>query len=62
MLFVADRKASGTLRPRAESHGYVDHAGEHPDLALIKLQPLSLRAALTEARFLEAEVAGRQEG
>jgi hypothetical protein len=40
------------------SRGYVDRGGEHPDFALTKLQPLSLRAALTEARFLEADVAG----
>lgn len=42
---------------RAEAHGYVDHAGKAPPPTLGKLQPLSLRAALTEARFIETEVA-----
>ncbi len=60
MVFVPNGKASGASTApiaRGESHGYVDRAGKgHPDIALMKLQPLSLRAALTEARFIEAEV------
>jgi len=59
MLFIPDGKAPGSVTARvarAESHGYVDHAAKGPgDLALMKLQPLSLRAALAEARFIEAE-------
>jgi hypothetical protein len=59
-VFTPDGKESGYLTAlvaRAESRGYVDRAGNgHPDLALMKLQPLSLRAALTEARFIETEV------
>ncbi len=60
MLFVPDGKASGSSTApivRGESRGYVDRAGDgHTDLVLMKLQPLSLRAALTEARFIETEV------
>lgn len=60
LLFVPDGKASEAATvPIAESHGYVDHAGDS-DLAVMKLQPLSLRAALTEARFVEAEVSRAQ--
>lgn len=44
---------------RAESHGYVDRAGKHPDLVFIKVQPLSLRAAQAEARFIEMEISTR---
>ena len=60
MLCVADRRASGAVTEaiaRAESHGYDERAGEEqPDVALMKLQPLSLRGALAEAQFLEAKV------
>lgn len=61
MVFVPNGKASGLIPEpyaAAQSHGYVDSAGEgHDDLALMKLQPLSLRAALTEARLIEQLVA-----
>ena len=49
--------ANSACLARAEARGYVDSAGkEHAALSLMKLQPLSLRAALTEARFIETEV------
>jgi hypothetical protein len=59
MLFVPKSSRSSQLArtERAESHGYVNRAGnDGPELALLKLQPLSLRAALAEARFLETEI------
>jgi hypothetical protein len=59
MLFVptASRSRQLARAERAESHGYVNRAGnDGPELALLKLQRLSLRAALAEARFLESEI------
>jgi hypothetical protein len=56
-LFVSDGKARAgivELITRAEEHGYAERAGKaHRDVALMKLQPLSSRAALGEARLLE---------
>ena len=60
MLYISDRKAPEAVAAiaRAESRSYDERAGEgQPDAALLKSQPLSLRAAFTEARFLEAEIA-----
>jgi hypothetical protein len=48
-----------SLRARAESCGYVERAGDgQSQLVLMKDQPLSLRTALVEARFLETQVLG----
>jgi hypothetical protein len=56
MLFVPKASSSGRLS-RAEARGYLDRAGKDlPELALLKLQPLSMRAALAEANFLESEL------
>jgi hypothetical protein len=55
-----DRKAApaSAAIARAESRGYDERAGEgQPDAALTKLRPLSLRAALAEARFLKEALA-----
>jgi hypothetical protein len=66
MLTVSNAKAPGAnsaCLARAEARGYVDSAGnEHTDLALMKLQSLSVRAALTEARFIETEVSDAVRG
>ena len=60
MLTISNVKAPGAnsaCLARAEARGYVDRAGnEQTEVALMKLQPLSVRAALTEARFIETEV------
>ena len=54
VLFIGDQKPQKELIARAEARGYVDHAGRrHPDTALIRLQPLSVRGAIEEAKFLE---------
>ena len=62
MLVIPTGMAPGVVtahRLRAEARGYVDNANtEHIPLALMKLQPLALRAALAEARFIEAEILG----
>jgi hypothetical protein len=56
MLFVPRASSTGRLS-RAKSRGYVNHAGtELPEVAFLKLQPLSMRAALAEAKFLESEL------
>jgi hypothetical protein len=56
MLFLPRASRSDCL-VRAEARGYRDHANKDlPELALLKLQPLSLRAALAEATFLESEL------
>lgn len=60
MIFGDKAPASAAVTARvarAESRGYVDHTGKkRPYLVFMKQQPLSLRAALQEARFIEAEV------
>jgi hypothetical protein len=58
-LFVFDERAhAADLVLRAESHGYHEQTYKtDPDTSVAKLQPLSVRAAMKEARFLEAEIA-----
>jgi len=56
MLFVP--KGTSTERvTHAKARGYAGHSGQGlPEVALLKLQPLTLRAALAEAKFLESEL------
>jgi len=64
-LFVSHGRTQGAMREllaRAGSHGYAADAERHPDIAVMKLQRLSARAALAEARFLEAEIARLSRG
>ena len=57
-LFVERKGRLADLLVRGESHGYRDRSGGNvPMIAFAKFQPLSLRGANNEARFLEAEVA-----
>lgn len=59
VLCFSDRSESVTAAvARAGSRGYVDGSSLAHLPAPRKLQPLSLRAALAEARFIEAEVHG----
>lgn len=62
LMFSRDKLPSEVVAAavaRAGSRGYVDPSAKaHLPPVLGKLQPLSLRAAVTEARFIEAEVHG----
>jgi hypothetical protein len=56
-MMGASKTASSARVSRARAHGYTNRSGKDvPMLALLKLQPLSLRAALAEATFLESEL------